>query len=75
VRDPDATERLDAFQEVVLRDGVHDWLGGTWVSADGPTVQVRPGTPDEVRRWVEELARQHRIRVEEGDSYFVPEDG
>ncbi len=68
-------ERLEAFRAVVLQHGWPDWLGGTWVSADGPTVQVRPGTPDEVRRWVEELARQHRVRVEGGDSYLLPEDG
>ncbi len=68
-------ERLEAFCAVVLRDGWPDWLSGTWVSADGPTVEVRPGTPDGVRRWVEALARQHRVRVEEGDSYLLPENG
>jgi hypothetical protein len=64
------SERLEAF-----RDGWPEWLSGTWVSANGPTVEVRPGTPQEMRRRVEELASQHRVRVEEGDSYLLPEDG
>lgn len=68
-------ERLEAFREVVLRDGWPEWLSGTWVSADGPTVEVRAGTPHGVRQWVEELASHHRVRVEEGDSYLLPEEG
>jgi hypothetical protein len=75
MHDHGASERLDAMQAVLLRDGWPDWLGGTFVSAAGPTVQVRAGTSAEVRRWVDELAREHGVRVEEGDSYFVPEGG
>lgn len=73
--DADAAERLDAFRKLVLRDGWPDWLAGSWLSVDGPTVQLRLGTLDEVRQWVEELAREHRIRVVVGDTYFLPENG
>jgi hypothetical protein len=75
MQDHGASERLDAMQAMLLRDGLPDWLGGTFVSAAGPAVQVRPGTSAEVRRWVKELAREHGVRVEEDDSYFVPEGG
>lgn len=75
MEDHGASERLDAIQAVLLQDGWPDWLGGTFVSAAGPTVQVRPGTSAEVRRWLEDLAREHGVRVEEGEDCFVPEGG
>lgn len=63
-------DRLDRVVAVLLKDGWPDWFDSSFVNAGGPTVRLRPGTPEHARLAVEDLCRRHGVTVTEGSTEF-----